>query len=832
MSLVAGHIPLAPGAAELAVPLSIAVRIEPELVRAIRLAILPYLDVAAESDLWFSDLVGSRGPDSIMLRPELLPGLRAQLAERLARSAPGDPIRKTGDITAGIHASVSPALLLEERVAWLAASRGDDAGPAIEDELRTALYALQVQHRVGVADWVAGAWGRLPESARGTKTAWQLRQAASLHVDMTGQPLGVVPAGIGVADLAGFTADLADVPLGVRLTGGELELGDIGAPPGAAAVPTLDTDPRIVELLADGDRAGQTIAVPRGGRLSLAVGPGPARLLTPRGLVYQVAPYTENYALVPLRGSERQALPDARPGEPLDGTTSIEITLILRRRADLPPEYTDGRATLTRDDLAARYGADQADIALVRDVLSRRGLSVTETDGPSRRMHVAGGLSVLSSAFGVSLRQVSSQPLPRAAPVAHRYREGPILLPAELDGIVLAVLGLDDRPQARRCVREAETLPAAEAEVAVETPAGPSGQAFTPRQAAAYYEFPQGADGSGQTLAIVDLAGGYAPDDLDKYLSGYFASLGIVPPAIAAVAVDGAQAPPQPEPSPDDALVSIAVAAVLAPGAAHQVYFAANTDRGLLEAVSAAVYASPAPTAVCIGWGQPESLWTAQARAAFDAVLADAAALGVTVCVAAGDDGSGAGQQDGQAYTYFPASSPHALACGGTSLSADPATGTVFPETVWNSFLDGTTGGGVSDTFPPPPWQAGAGVPVHADGGHAGRGVPDVAANADPATGYAVLVAGRELVYGGTAAAAALWAALVCLLAQASGQRFGLLQPLIYAGAAPGVSPAGFRDITTGSNGAYQAGPGWDACTGLGVPVGAELLRLLAGQTA
>jgi hypothetical protein len=291
---MAGHVPVAPGAAELAVPLSIAVRIEPELMRAIRLEILPYLDVAAESDLWFSDLVASRGPDSIMFRTELLPGLRAQLAERLARSAPGDPIWSAGDITAGIHASASPALLLEERVAWLAASRTDGAGPAIEDELRTALYALQVQHRTGLADWLAGAWERLPESARGTKTAWQLRQAASLHVDMTGQPLGVVPAGIGVADLAGFTADLADVPLGVRLTGGELEVGDIGTPPGAAAVPTLDTDPRIVELLPGGDRAGQTIAVPRGDHLSVVAGPGPARLLTPRGLVYEVAPYAEN----------------------------------------------------------------------------------------------------------------------------------------------------------------------------------------------------------------------------------------------------------------------------------------------------------------------------------------------------------------------------------------------------------------------------------------------------------------------------------------------------------------------------------------------------------
>ena len=819
---------LAPGAAELAVPLSIAVRIESELVRAIRLAVLPYLDVAAESDLWFSDLVASRGPDSIILRPDVLPGLRAQLADRLARSALGDPIRSVGEITARIHASASPALLLEERVAWLAASQGDGGGPAIEDELRTALYALQVQGRTGVADWVAGAWGRLPESVRATKTAWQLYQAAGLHVDMTRLPIGVVPAGIGVADLAGFVTDIADVPLGVRLSGGELEIGDIGTPPGAVAVPTLDTDPRIIELLADGDRAGRTIAVTRGGRLSVTVGPGPARLLTPRGLVYQVTPYVADYRRVPLRGSERQALPDAGEVVPLDETTQVEVTLVLRRRSPLPPEYVDGPVTLTREELAARYGADRADIALVRDVLSSRGLSVTSSDGPSRRVHVAGELGILASVFGVHLIRVRSRPFAGSAPVEHRFRRGPLFVPAELDGVVLAVLGLDDRPQSRRCVRQAEPDRFTATEVPAEAPARSPGRSFTPPQVGACYAFPSGVDGTGQTLAIIELGGGFSTGDLEQY----FAGLKIDAPPITAVSVDGATQPRGDEPDgPDGAQVSIEVAGAVAPGAVQLVYFAPNTDRGLFEAVSAAVYARQTPTAVCVGWGQPENAWTAQARSALDGVLADAAALGVTVCVAAGDSGSGAGQQDGQSYTYFPASSPHALACGGTRLVADPLTGSVFSETVWNDGTEGATGGGVSDMFVLPPWQAVAGIPAHADGGHTGRGVPDVAGNADPATGYIVLVAGRELVFGGTGAVAALWAALVCLLAQATGRRFGLLQPLLYAGAAPGVIPPGFRNITSGNNGAYQAGPGWNACTGLGVPDGAALLMRLASQT-
>ena len=259
---------------------------------------------------------------------------------------------------------------------------------------------------------------------------------------------------------------------------------------------------------------------------------------------------------MPLRGSARQALPEARKGDPLDEKTRIQITLVLRRRADLPPEYADGRATLTREDLAAGYGADQADIALVRDVLSRRGLSVTNIDSLSRRMHVAGELGVLSSVFGVSLQQVKSQPFPRAARVAHRYREGPLFLPAELDGIVLAVLGLDDRPQARRCVRQAEARPVETVETVSEAPR-PSARAFTPPQAAVWYEFPEGVDGSDQAMAIIELGGGYSPGDLDTY----FSSLRIVPPKITAVVIDGyPQTPERQEAGPDDALVSIAVA--------------------------------------------------------------------------------------------------------------------------------------------------------------------------------------------------------------------------------------------------------------------------------
>jgi kumamolisin len=211
-----------------------------------------------------------------------------------------------------------------------------------------------------------------------------------------------------------------------------------------------------------------------------------------------------------------------------------------------------------------------------------------------------------------------------------------------------------------------------------------------------------------------------------------------------------------------------------------------------------------------------------------DDAFADAVALGVTVTVAAGDDGSSDRQSDGAVHVDFPASSPHALACGGTRLEVDPS-GTVTAETVWNDGGgSGATGGGVSDAFALPDWQEKVDV-AGAAGGRSGRGVPDVAAVADPETGYRVRVDGKDTVIGGTSAVAPLWAALVARLVQASGTPMGLAQRVLYAEAGKGAAPAGFRDITSGSNGAYSATPGWDACTGLGVPDGEALRGVIRG---
>jgi len=521
----------------------------------------------------------------------------------------------------------------------------------------------------------------------------------------------------------------------------------------------------------------------------------------------------------PVPGSTRGPVAQAAADRPVDPGEVVELTVVLRRRAPVPTGLVEGRDTIGNPHLGASYGADGRDVDLVHGVLAGAGLSVDAVDEPSRRMQVSGPAAAVAAVFGATLTRTSSPDPTTGRLLEHRHRTGELSVPAELDGVVVAVLGIDDRPQAKAHFQVAGTGQHAAA----------AGISYTPLQLGQAYAFPAGTDGTGQTLAIIELGGGYAQSDLDTY----FAGLGIATPAVSAVGVDGAAnvAGKDPQGADGEVLLDIEVAGALAPKASIVVYFAPNTDRGFLDAVATAVHATPTPAAVSISWGQSEDAWTAQARTALDQAFVDAAALGVTVCVASGDNGSSDAETDGAVHVDFPASSPHALGCGGTSLRLS-ATGTPTAETVWNDGAGrGATGGGVSDTFALPSWQNGVGVPARAgSAGGTGRGVPDVAGDADPATGYQVLVDGKAMVIGGTSAVAPLWAALVCRLTQALRHRLGLLQPAIYANAPAGTTPPGFRDITIGSNGSYAAAPGWDACTGLGVPNGQQLLdRLRSG---
>ena len=258
--------------------------------------------------------------------------------------------------------------------------------------------------------------------------------------------------------------------------------------------------------------------------------------------------------------------------------------------------------------------------------------------------------------------------------------------------------------------------------------------------------------------------------------------------------------------------LDIEVIGAAANEAAIVVYFAPNTDKGFIDAVSTAVHdAVHKPSVISISWGKSEDEWSAQASTQMEQVLIDAAGLGITVTVASGDDGSRDRETDGHQHVDFPASAPHALACGGTSLHTNGCA--ITGETVWNNDR-GATGGGVSRVFALPGYQTNAGVPAHVETGLPGRGVPDVAGDADPDTGYSIRVDGSEQTVGGTSAVAPLWAALAARMNQLLGQPVGFLHPQLYKR----LGTSAFRDITSGNNGAYSAAVGWDTCTGLGSP--------------
>jgi kumamolisin len=309
-------------------------------------------------------------------------------------------------------------------------------------------------------------------------------------------------------------------------------------------------------------------------------------------------------------------------------------------------------------------------------------------------------------------------------------------------------------------------------------------------------------------------------------LSTYFASLGISPgPTVVPVSVDLAQDDPTGDPNgPDgEVMLDIEVAGAIAPACTIAVYFAPNTDAGFLDAITTAVHdPTNKPSVIAISWGGPESTWSQSSMTAFDAAFQDAAAMGITVCVASGDGGSSDGVADGANHVDFPSSSPHALACGGTSIQVTG--GTLTAETVWNDGArGGASGGGISTVFALPSWQEGLRATLTAGGTEAlsMRGVPDVSGDADPDTGYPVRVDGEDAVFGGTSAVAPIWAALIARINAAKGSPVGFINATLYA------SASALNDITSGNNGAFAASPGWDACTGLGSPNGTKVAALL-----
>jgi kumamolisin len=517
---------------------------------------------------------------------------------------------------------------------------------------------------------------------------------------------------------------------------------------------------------------------------------------------------------LPLAGSDRSPMPGAREVGPANPGETLEVTVRLCSRAGQQPIFNPETASqlpsqrpiLSREDFEKTHGADPASIARVEKFAREHRLKVVDTSAARRTVVLSGDVAAMSAAFGVELKEYEH---PGGK---YRGRTGAVHIPSDLQDVVEGVFGLDNRPQAKPHFRRRRSQPGVHAQSA--------GISYTPPQLAGLYDFPTGLDGSGQAIALIELGGGYKPADL----SAYFNQLNLSKhPSVSSVSVNQAKNQPTGDANgPDgEVMLDIEVAGSIAPGAKIVVYFAPNTDAGFLNAITTAVHdKTHKPAIISISWGGPESSWTSQAMTAMDEAFQAAAAVGVTVCVAAGDDGSTDGVTDGLNHVDFPASSPYALACGGTRLQSSGTT--IASEKVWNELPnEGATGGGISDFFPLPAWQSGAHIPPSANPGkHVGRGVPDVGGNADPETGYVTRVDGQPDVIGGTSAVAPLWAGLVALINQSLGKPAGYLNPVLYKSTDP---EADFNDITSGNNGAYKAKKSWDPCTGLGTPKGSKI---------
>ena len=488
-----------------------------------------------------------------------------------------------------------------------------------------------------------------------------------------------------------------------------------------------------------------------------------------------------------LPGSDRTS-PNARDLGSADPGEQIDVSVYLKAPPAGPGE--DRGAFI-----AARMNALQPVIQELSDFAKAHHLTIKEQDPTRRLVKLSGAVGDLEKAFGTELKRYEHKGL------CFRGRSGALSLPASLADKIEAVLGLDNRPAATP---------------KLVFPRNAAAAGFYPNVIAGLYGFPKTPGlGKGQCIALIELGGGYSEADTNTA----FHVMGLAPPNVVAVGVSGGFNNPGEEQGADgEVALDIQVAGGAAPGAKIAVYFAPNTDQGFVDAITKAVHdGANKPSVMSISWGAPESQWTSQAIAAMNSAFADAAALGVSVFAASGDRLAGDGVNDGKPHVDFPASSPHVVGCGGTRLSA--GAGSISDELVWNADGNGT-GGGVSTLFQVPDYQSKIALPAQ------GRGVPDVASEADPSTGYRIVVAGAVETIGGTSAAAPLWAGLFALLNETRTKPIGAPHAVLYA------NPAAFRDITEGDNiengYGYAAGPGWDACTGLGSPHGAELAKLFA----
>ncbi len=491
---------------------------------------------------------------------------------------------------------------------------------------------------------------------------------------------------------------------------------------------------------------------------------------------------------VPISGTERAIWPGSRQVAPLTADSDVLLTAWLRpqrggdldraRALALGAAAPAARAYVDRTTLRRQTDADPSDVELLRRYCNGFGISIVETHW--RSVTISGPVERLIAAFGATVAIFEDGLQQR-----FRHRWDALHAPAEVASIVRGVFGLHQWPRSRKLgalQRNAQPLLA--------------------KDVAARYRFPD-ADGSGQTIGLVQLRGRFEPKDFSQCMSAQ--GLNVALPTIKRV--DGAAVMHEIATTHDlEASLDVQIAGSLAPAARIIVYEAPDDERGSLDAIREAIFDEEyAPSVLSISYGWPEQMWTPVALDVLDELFVAASLVGLSVFCSSGDHGAELGY-DGKPHVLAPASNPFVAGCGATVIA-----GAAVDEQAWER-----TGGGFSRRFDVPPWQSTARACASQYGVAPGRGVPDVAAQESP--GYYVILDGVELAMGGTSAVAPVWSALTARINQRIGVRSGFFVPILYA-----QSGGLFTGVTAGSNDTYRAAEGWNPCTGLGTPIGAAI---------
>ncbi|MFY9718557.1 MAG: S53 family peptidase [Candidatus Cybelea sp.] len=491
---------------------------------------------------------------------------------------------------------------------------------------------------------------------------------------------------------------------------------------------------------------------------------------------------------IPIEGTHRLVWPGATPtNETPSGDVWLTAWLHPRHGGQLDVERARAlgatsplkRTYSDRAAFAKATDADPADLDVLRGYCKKHGIDVVATHWRSATL--TGPIEKLIDAFGATAA-ISALPDGRR----FRHRSEALYAPAEIASVLRGPFGILEWPRSHAV--------------------GALQNSVTPLSAkgiAARYLFPD-ADGSGVTVGVLQLRATFDADDFAKCMQ----SQGVTAKTPVVVRVDNAELAHQIETAKDlESAIDTQIVGALAPGAQLVIYAAPDNERGVLDGIRKALFDEEnRPTILSISFGIPEDRWTPVALEILDELFTVAALLGVTILCASGDKGAHV-DVNGKAQVLAPASSPFAHACGATQISPnDPSA-----ESGWVN-----SGGGFSGRVPVPPWQTTASAVAAQYQVAPGRGVPDIAAETVP--GYMVYIEGKPFAMGGTSAVAPAWAALVARINQRLGKPAGFFAPLLY-----GASNAPLREITSGGNDRYQCAPGWNPCTGLGVPIGDAL---------